>query len=66
MVDNNQFTELLHDHVTKSSKAMLSSESAAQNLLKTAFKSCNKKYKFYIVVDGLDEYSRDERKMITI
>ena len=65
MVNNNQLTQLLYDHVTKSSEAILSSENAAQLLLETAFKSCDKNHKIYIIVDGLDECSRDERKMIT-
>jgi hypothetical protein len=65
MVNNNQLTQLLYDHVTKSSEAMLSSESVAQNLLQTAFKSCDKNQKIYIIVDGLDECIRDERKLIT-
>ncbi|CAI6332799.1 unnamed protein product [Periconia digitata] len=65
MVNNNQLTQLLYDHVTKSSEAMLSSESAAQSLLQTAFNSCDKSQKIYIIIDGLDECNRDERKMIT-
>jgi hypothetical protein len=65
MRNNTQLTQFLYDHVTKSSEVMLSSESAARSLLQTAFKSCDKNQKVYIILDGLDECSRDERKMIT-
>lgn len=54
----------LHDKAAKSGEAVLSSINLARSLLDTALKTCNMTQKVYIVIDGLDEYSRNDRKDI--
>ncbi|XPS93405.1 hypothetical protein M3J09_002762 [Ascochyta lentis] len=65
MAGNDLLMQYLYDFATRSGEAMLSSETAAQNLLDTALKSCDKDQKVYVIVDGLDECNREERKVIT-
>ena len=52
----------LYEEASKSNEAVLSTTAVAQRLLEIALNSCAK---IYIVLDGLDEYSRDDRKELT-
>jgi hypothetical protein len=53
--------DFIHDKASKSGQATLSTESIAIDLLGTSIKNCDK---LYVVIDGLDECERDERKKI--
>ncbi|KAH4106786.1 hypothetical protein HBI82_035170 [Parastagonospora nodorum] len=51
----------LHDRASKSGQTILSTPSIAKDLLETSI--CNSD-KLYVVIDGLDECERDERRQI--
>lgn len=55
----------IHDNSAKSGESVLSSIKLAKSLLEIALKTCNKTQTVYIVIDGLDEYSRKDRGDIT-
>lgn len=57
--------QYVYDHAAKSGEAVLSSGNTAKALLETALKTCDKTQKVYIIIDGLDEYSREDRKEIS-
>ncbi|KAF2800244.1 hypothetical protein K505DRAFT_229183, partial [Melanomma pulvis-pyrius CBS 109.77] len=63
-VNNSPLLLYLYDRASKSGEAVLSSTSTAKDLLAIALQTCDKSYKTYIILDGLDEYSRDDRKEI--
>lgn len=52
----------IDEKVSGSGETILTSSKLAKELLETAFKSCQK---MYIVLDGLDECNREERKEIS-
>ncbi|KAG8533005.1 uncharacterized protein KY384_001787 [Bacidia gigantensis] len=52
----------LYEEASNSSEAVLSTTSKAKELLEVALKSCQSAY---IVLDGLDEYSREDRKELS-
>ena len=52
----------LYEEKSKSCEAVLSTTTVAKSLLEVALNSCRS---VYIVLDGLDEYSRDDRKELT-
>ena len=54
--------QYLYEEASKSNEAVLSTTSVAKGLLEVALDSCGR---VYIVLDGLDEYSRDDRKELT-
>lgn len=62
---NDMILQLLYAYATKSDEAVLSSSASAKTLLEMALITCDKPQKTYIVIDGLDEYSRDSRKEIS-
>jgi hypothetical protein len=65
VVGNDMLLQLLYERVANSSEALLTSMQAAKELLGTALKTCDKNRKTFIVIDGLDEYSREDRKEIS-
>lgn len=56
---NNSILDYLYEKASKSGETVLSTTVLAKELLEVALKSCAK---VYIVLDGLDEYLRDDRK----
>ena len=52
-------TQYFSEEASKSTEAILSSSATAAELLKIALSSCKT---VYMILDGLDEYSRDDRK----
>ena len=52
----------LYEETLKSGEAVLSSNVTAKTLLKTALQSCKR---VYIILDGLDEYIREDRKELS-
>ena len=52
----------LYEEASKSNEAVLSTTAVAKGLLEVALNSCGRAY---VVLDGLDEYSRDDRKELT-
>ena len=52
----------LYEEASKSNEAVLSTTAIAKRLLEVALNSCER---VYIVLDGLDEYSREDRKELT-
>lgn len=55
----------LYSKSSGTGQAILSSIPLAKALLETALRTCVKGQMTYVVIDGLDEYSRDDRKEIT-
>jgi hypothetical protein len=51
----------IHEKASTSGQTTLSVESVVRELLETSVKTCDK---LYVVIDGLDECERDERKQI--
>ena len=51
----------LHDRASTSGQTTLSTPSVAKDLLETSIRNCDK---LYVVIDGLDECERDERRQI--
>jgi hypothetical protein len=51
----------LHDKASTSGQTTLSTASIATDLLEISIKNCDK---LYVVIDGLDECERDERRQI--
>lgn len=62
MAKNHCFVNYLFEKASMSGQVLLSTIDLAKKLLETGLKSCDKTY---IVLDGLDEYSRDDRKEIS-
>ena len=62
---NDMLLQYLYDRAANSGEAVLSSGNTAKALLETALKTCDKTQKVYIIIDGLDEYSREDRKEIS-
>lgn len=62
---NELFLQYLYAQAANSGEAVLSSGTVAKALLKTALETCDKNQKTYIVIDGLDEYNREDRKEIS-
>ncbi|KAH7065669.1 hypothetical protein BKA63DRAFT_571819 [Paraphoma chrysanthemicola] len=57
--------DLAYDSATKSSEAVLANGSTAKSLLATALHTYdNAAQSTYVVIDGLDEYTREDRKEI--
>lgn len=54
--------DYVYEEASKSGEATLSTLALAKTLLEVALKSCKR---VYIVLDGLDEYSREDRKELT-
>ncbi|KAF1840937.1 uncharacterized protein K460DRAFT_410330 [Cucurbitaria berberidis CBS 394.84] len=65
MSGNDMIVQLLYDRAAKSSDVVLSSVSTAKALLDTVLQTCDKTQKTYIIIDGLDEYNREDRKEMT-
>jgi hypothetical protein len=65
VVGNDLLLQLIYERATKSSEASLTSIQTAKELLDTALKTYDKTRKTYIVIDGLDEYDREDRKEIS-
>lgn len=61
---NDLLLQYLYDRAANSGEAVLSSGNTAKTLLETALKTHDKIQKVYIIIDGLDEYSREDRKEI--
>ncbi|KAK5215941.1 hypothetical protein LTR47_009475 [Exophiala xenobiotica] len=59
---NGSILDYLYEKAANSGEAILSTTKAAKECLENALNSCTK---VYIVLDGLDEYSRDDRKELT-
>lgn len=51
----------LHDKASTSGQTILSTASVAKDLLETSIKNCDK---LYVVIDGLDECEKEERRQI--
>lgn len=62
MAKNDYFVNYLFEQASKSGQVLLSTADLAMKLLEIGLKSCDKTY---IVLDGLDEYTRDDRKEIS-
>jgi hypothetical protein len=56
---NDSILDYLYEEASKSGDATLSTTALARELFEVALKSCRM---CYVVLDGLDEYSRDDRK----
>ncbi|KAK5056111.1 hypothetical protein LTR84_012664 [Exophiala bonariae] len=56
---NDSVLDYLYEEVSKSGEASLTTIALAQTLLEVVLKSCKL---VYIVLDGLDEYAREDRK----
>jgi len=54
----------IYEKAAKSGETVLSSANLAKTLLSIALQTCSKTQKMFIVIDGLDEYSRNDRKDI--
>lgn len=54
--------DYLYEEACKSGEAILSTTALARELLEVTLQSCQR---VYIVLDGLDEYPRDDRKQLT-
>jgi hypothetical protein len=54
----------LHNKSSRSGETILSNMALAQDLLDLSLKTRDRQQKTYIIIDGLDEYSRDDRKEI--
>ncbi|KAI1777216.1 hypothetical protein F4818DRAFT_409587 [Hypoxylon cercidicola] len=61
LVQNDHILQPLYERSSMSGEVMLTSKMTAKDLLRTALKSCAKTY---IILDGLDECDRDNRKEI--
>jgi hypothetical protein len=59
---NDSLLLYVDEKASASGEAILSNPKLAKELLETSFKSCKKTY---IILDGLDECNRDERKEIS-
>lgn len=59
---NPHLLSYLHEKASLSSDTVLTSKPLAKEIIKTALLSCRKTY---IIIDGLDECPRDERKEIS-
>lgn len=59
---NDILLPLFYDKFSKSSEAVLSKVQDIEDLLRVSLLNCNK---VYIIIDGIDECGRDERKRIT-
>jgi len=58
---DNDLLSFIHDKASTSGQTILSTESVAKELLETSIKNCDK---LYVVIDGLDECEREERRQI--
>lgn len=65
MIGNEMLLYQVYDSAAKSGEAVLSSDKTAKELLATALHTCKPSQKTYIVIDGLDEYEREDRKEIS-
>ena len=63
LAQNDSLLPIFYEKQARSGQETLSDTKLAKDLLETALKD---KKNTYVVIDGLDEYSRDERKEITI
>ena len=63
LAQNDSLLPIFHEKQARSGQETLTDTKLAKELLEVALK--NKK-NTYIVIDGLDEYTRDERKEITV
>jgi len=59
---NDSFLLYVDEKASCSGETVLTSSKLAKELLETVFKSCKKTY---VILDGLDECNRDERKEIS-
>lgn len=59
---NDTLLPYLYEAASNSGDAVLSKENLAKELLERALKCCSNTY---VVIDGIDEYSREDRKMIS-
>lgn len=64
VIGNEILVQYLYAQAANCGEVVLSSGHAAKVLLKTALQTCDKGQKTYIVIDGLDEYNREDRKEI--
>ncbi|KAF2726766.1 hypothetical protein EJ04DRAFT_452711 [Polyplosphaeria fusca] len=65
VAENELLLQYLYVQAANSGEVVLSSSTTAKALLMTALETCDKSQKTYIVIDGLDEYNREDRKEIT-
>lgn len=59
---NDTLLPYLYEAASNSGDAVLSKENLGKQLLERALKCCSNTY---VVIDGIDEYSREDRKMIS-
>lgn len=63
---NDILLQYVYTQAANSGEAVLSSATAAKALLQTAMETCDKSQKLYIVIDGIDEYNREDRKEMSM
>jgi hypothetical protein len=61
---NEMLLNLLYKHASDDTNANLVSINTAKDLLSIALQTCDTLQKTYVVIDGLDEYDREDRKEI--
>jgi hypothetical protein len=64
VVGNDMVLNHVYEHATMDTNAYLVSVNAAKDLTSMALRTCDALQKAYVVIDGLDEYDREDRKEI--